>query len=181
MVKKIKTKHGYKIKYSNGTTAYYYPNGTGKRKTKNVAFTGAVKYFHITYGPNEYTNTILKNLYLSGLTQSQSKSAYNYFFKRKIEKKYIKKQYKRLKKQHIKQNTRFKKEMEINKRVTITIKTQKLLNKNLRIAYMQNALIRTSNGVNKLSIFNTTFSKKGRVVIDEFQDNIENPYLEGSG
>ncbi len=178
--KKSKTKNGYKIKYPNGTTAYFYPHGSGKRKTKNVSYTGPVKYFHIQYGPNQYTNTILKNLYTSGLTPSQSKSAYNYFFKNKIDKKYIKTQYKKLKKQHINQKTRFKKEMEINKRVTITIHDQKLLNKNLRISYLENALIKTSNGVNKLSIFKNIFTKRGGVIIDEFQDNLKNPYVEGS-
>ncbi len=178
MVKKIKTKHGYKIKYPNGTTAYFYPHGTGKRKTKNSAYTGPVKYFHIQYGPNEYTGLILKYLYTAGLNINQTRGAYNNFFKQKIDKTYIKKQYKRLNKLKIKKYTNFKQEI-INDKEGTTLSVYKRLNKIVRTKYLESALIKTSNGISRLNIFYKQLNKKGITQIDEFLRFNEDE-LEGS-
>ncbi len=180
-MKHIKTKNGYKIKYPNGTTAYFYPNGTGKRKTKNSAYTGVVKYNRITYGTIEYTKNILTNLYTAGLNAKEAMKSYNNYFRRKIDLKIINKEYRALSKQHIERYDRFNTLIKDNKKNALDLKTYKKTNKFVRKLYMQSALIKTSDGVKKLNMYNIFLTKKGYLSLNLFRDyKLEIDYNEGS-
>jgi len=177
--KKIKTKNGFKIKYSNGTTSYFYPHGTGKRHTKNSAFTGIVKYFHSFISVNKYTNDIIQQLYISGLNKQQARGVYNNNFRNKLDKDTITKIYNKFKKQKLHQNKHFQQEIKYNREGTTRL-GYRLLNKTTRQNYFENALIKTSNGISRLVIFNKLLSKKGFNVINEFITYKASEYTEGS-
>ncbi len=177
-IRKIKTKSGYKIKYPNGATAYFYPNGTGKRKTKNSAYTGPVKYFHNLQGPTKDTQSILKTLYKSGLNARQTKSAYNLWFRKKIDNKYIKRIFKKFKK--LKQKHHFSKQIQNNKQYTMYISDLKKLNRITRNNYLINALIQRADTINNLKIFKNFLSNKGQKLLDSFQADVKSDFSEGS-
>ncbi len=159
--KKSKTKNGYKIKYPNGTTAYFYPHGSGKRKTKNVAYTGSVKYFHNTGASNLFTNNILFELYKSGLNTKNARSAYNTTTKNKLTIQYVKKQFKKLRTLHTKKSPIFDIELKRNNDSYLELRTKKIYNKKLRFSFMLSAIIKSTNGVSKLKQYYKFTNKYG--------------------
>ncbi len=179
-IKKIKTKNGYKIKYPNGTTSYFYPHGTGKRKTKNSAYTGPVKYFHnITGSTNLFTNTILTHLYKSGLNTKNARSAYNTTTKNKLTTKYVKKLFKKLRSLHTKKSPIFDVELKRNNKSYLELRTKKIYNKKLRFSFMLSAIIKTTNGVSKIKQYYKYTTKSGLAGLKRLVTN-RNLGIEGS-